>query len=45
MLNLNLSYALILNDIYWNTFYEKIEPFEYIIEFFKYLKQKKIQTL
>ena len=42
---LDLSYEniSILNDIYWNSFYENIKPNEYVVEFIKWTKSKNIK--
>jgi HAD superfamily hydrolase (TIGR01549 family) len=43
ILDINLSYAQTLNNIYWDIFYETIKPYDFIITLFDYLKKQKIK--
>ena len=43
ILNLDLTYALTLNKIYWDNFYKNIKPFDFIEKLFNYLKSQKIK--
>jgi HAD superfamily hydrolase (TIGR01549 family) len=42
-LNLELSFALYLNEIYWNNFYKLLKPYHGVKYFFNYLKENNIK--